>query len=96
MGAPAARVSELARHWSEIGHHVTVVTGFPNHPTGVVAPEYRKKFRRLVNLERRNGVRVVRTWLWPLPNRRANERILNYSSFWLSSSLTATVLPRRS
>jgi colanic acid biosynthesis glycosyl transferase WcaI len=94
MGAPAARVSELARHWSEAGHRVTVLTGFPNHPTGVVAPEYRKKFRRLVHRERWNGTGVVRTWLWPLPNRKAHERILNYSSFWLSSSLTASLLPK--
>ena len=36
MGAPAARVSELARHWVKAGHEVTVLTGFPNHPTGVV------------------------------------------------------------
>ncbi len=94
MGAPSARVSELARHWSQAGHGVTVLTGFPNHPTGVVAPEYRNKFRRLVNRESMNGTRVVRTWLWPLPNRKAHERILNYGSFWLSSSLTATLLPK--
>jgi colanic acid biosynthesis glycosyl transferase WcaI len=94
MGAPAARVSELARHWSNAGHSVTVLTGFPNHPTGKILPEYLKKFRRLVIRERLNGVKVVRTWLWPLPNRKAHERILNYSSFCLSASLTGTVLPK--
>ena len=36
MGAPAARVAELSRHWAQDGHEVTVLTGFPNHPTGVV------------------------------------------------------------
>src|SRR5713101_6526588 len=48
MGAPAARVSELSRHWTQAGHQVTVLTGFPNHPDGVVRPEYRKPFRQLV------------------------------------------------
>jgi len=43
MGAPAARAVELARHWAAAGHHVTVLTGFPNHPTGVVPLEYRGK-----------------------------------------------------
>src|SRR5258708_27102919 len=40
MGAPAARVSELSRHWARAGHEVTVLTGFPNHPDGVVLPEH--------------------------------------------------------
>jgi putative colanic acid biosynthesis glycosyltransferase WcaI len=94
MGAPAARVSELARHWTEAGHEVTVLTGFPNHPTGVVHHDYRRRFRRLVCHETANGVRVVRTWLLPLPNRRAHERILNYSSFCTSSALSGIFLPR--
>ena len=88
MGAPGARASELARHWAVAGHEVTVLTGFPNHPTGVVPPEYRDKFRRLVVRERIDGVNVVRTWLLPYPNRRARERMLNYSSFCLSASIT--------
>ena len=48
MGAPAARAVELARHWVRAGHDVTVLTGFPNHPTGVVPPEWRSRWRRLV------------------------------------------------
>ena len=35
MGAPAARVHELAREWRRAGHRVTVLTAFPNHPDGV-------------------------------------------------------------
>ena len=94
MGAPAARAAELARHWTEDGHEVTVLTGFPNHPTGVVPPEYRQKMRRLVCSEDLNGIRVVRSWLWPLPNRKAHERVLNYSSFCLSAVGTGMCLPR--
>lgn len=66
MGAPGARASELARHWKVAGHQVTVLTGFPNHPTGVVPAEYRDKFRRLVVRERIDGVNVIRTWLLPI------------------------------
>jgi putative colanic acid biosynthesis glycosyltransferase WcaI len=94
MGAPAARVAELARHWQQAGHDVTVLTGFPNHPTGVVATEYRSRFRRLVIRERIAGVNVVRTWLLPLPNRKTHERMLNYSSFCLSSATTGLFLSR--
>ncbi len=94
MGAPAARVHELARYWVREGHEVNVLTGFPNHPTGVLVPEYHRKFRRLTCCERIDGINVIRTWLWPLPNRRAHERILNYSSFWLSSSLRGMFMQR--
>src|SRR5258708_39536671 len=94
MGAPAARVSELARHWVRAGHQVTVLTGFPNHPDGVVRPEYRKRFRRLVCRETVDGVQVVRTWLLPFPNRKAYERMLNYSSFCVSAAVTGSFLER--
>jgi colanic acid biosynthesis glycosyl transferase WcaI len=94
MGAPAARAAELSRHWATAGHEVTVLTGFPNHPTGVVAPEYRSKFRRLVAREQTDGVNVVRTWLLPFPNRKAYERMLNYSSFCMSAAATGLFLSR--
>ena len=92
MGAPAARASELSRHWANTGHDVTVLTGFPNHPTGVVPPEYRKPFRRLVVRARIDGVNVIRTWLLPFPNRKAHERMLNYSSFCVSAASTGFFL----
>lgn len=94
MGAPAARVYELAKHWVQQGHQVTVLTGFPNHPTGVLLPEYRRKWRKLVFREQVDGIDVIRVWLMPLPNRKAHERIVNYGSFWLSSSVVGTFLRR--
>jgi colanic acid biosynthesis glycosyl transferase WcaI len=94
MGAPAARAAELSKHWVELGHDVSVLTGFPNHPTGVVPPAYRKKLWRLVARERCDGVNVVRTWLLPLPNRKAYERMLNYSSFCVSAASTGLFLSR--
>ena len=63
MGAPAARVSELSRFWAKAGHDVTVLTGFPHYPSGVVPQEYRAKLRRLITREDFDGVRVERTWL---------------------------------
>jgi colanic acid biosynthesis glycosyl transferase WcaI len=95
MGAPAARAAELARHWSEAGHDVSVLTGFPNHPTGVVPEEWRSRLRRLVFQEVvGNNVKVFRTWLWPLPNRKAHERMRNYASFCVSAGLRGLTLPR--
>jgi putative colanic acid biosynthesis glycosyltransferase WcaI len=92
MGAPAGRAAELSRLWAEDGHEVTVLTGFPNHPTGSVPSEYRSKFRHLVAHETYHDVNVVRTWLLPFPNRKVHERILNYSSFCVSSATTGLFL----
>ena len=94
MGAPAARAAELSKHWSRMGHEVTVLTGFPNHPTGVVPREWRARLRRLHYTETVDGVRVVRTWLWPLPNRKAHERIRNYTSFCISAAVCGLPLQK--
>ncbi len=94
MGAPAARASELARHWAGMGHEVTVLTGFPNHPTGVVPEDWRPRLHRLRYNETLDGVRVVRTWLWPLPNRKAHERIRNYVSFFTSAAISGLTLSK--
>ena len=94
MGAPAARADELARHWVRMGHDVTVLTGFPNHPTGVVPVEWWSRLHGLLYKETVDGVRVVRTWLWPLPNRKAHERIRNYASFCVSASVSGLGLQK--
>lgn len=94
MGAGSARVSELSRHWVEAGHDVTVLTGFPNYPTGEVHPHYKREIRRLTMTERWQGVKVVRTWLWPLPNRKSWERISNYTSFFISAIARGLFLRR--
>jgi colanic acid biosynthesis glycosyl transferase WcaI len=92
MGAPAARVSELSRRWAQAGHDVTVLTGFPNHPDGVIRPEYRRHFRRLIFRERVQDVNVVRSWLLPFPNRKPLERMLNYTSFFASGAISGSFL----
>ncbi len=94
MGAPAARASELSRHWARMGHDVTVLTGFPNHPTGVVPAEWRSRLRHLRYSEQVDGVHVERTWLWPLPNRKAHERIRNYASFCMSAAMAGLGLAK--
>lgn len=85
IGAPQARLSELARRAAEAGHSVMVVTPFPHYPTGVIPAEYRGRFRMEETLD---GIRVIRTWVYATPNRGFLRRILNHLSFALSS-LTA-------
>ena len=94
MGAPAARAAELAQHWAGAGHDVSILTGFPNHPTGVVPHEWRSRLHRLAYREKTGRIEVFRTWLWPLPNRKAHERMRNYASFCLSAGLRGLGIPR--
>jgi glycosyltransferase involved in cell wall biosynthesis len=88
MGAPSARVAEVGKHWAEEGHHVTILTGFPNHPTGKLFPEYKDKIKKKVHVESFNGCKIVRTWLLTIPNGKPIERILNYTSFFFSALIT--------
>ena len=83
-GAPQARLSALAATWAAGGDQVTVLTGMPNHPTGVLPPDYRRAvFRR----ERTDGYRVIRTWLYATPNEGIVRKTLGHLSFMVSSVL---------
>jgi glycosyltransferase involved in cell wall biosynthesis len=83
-GAPQARLSALAAAWTAGGDTVTVLTGMPNHPTGVLPPEYRHAVRRR---ETRDGYRVLRTWLYATPNEGVLRKTLCHLSFMVSSVL---------
>ncbi|MBS2026069.1 MAG: glycosyltransferase family 4 protein, partial [Deltaproteobacteria bacterium] len=95
MGAPAARVSELSREWAALGHDVTVLTGFPNHPTGVIPPEYRGELIRRETRPELNGVQVLRVPIHAAANKGLVRRALNYGSFALSSAALGPVLAKR-
>ena len=83
-GAPQARLSALAATWAADGDTVTVLTGMPNHPTGVVPAQYRGAIRRR---ERRDGYRVLRTWVYATPNQGIARKTLGHLSFMISSVL---------
>jgi glycosyltransferase involved in cell wall biosynthesis len=83
-GAPQERLSALAAAWAAAGDEVTVLTGMPNHPTGVLPPEYRHAIRRR---ERRDGYAVLRTWLYATPNEGIARKTLSHLSFMVSSVL---------
>ncbi len=82
VGAPQARISALARELSARGAGVTVHTGFPNYPEGVIRAPYRN---RPWMVERDGAVRVVRTAIYPAPNRGFARRILNHTSMSASA-----------
>ena len=92
VAAPAVRVYELSRQWVRMGHKVTVLTGFPHHPTGVVPKRYRGYLRKFEVID---GIRVIRTWLYAAPNVGVLRRSLCYLSFMISAIITGLLYVRR-
>lgn len=77
------RINDLVTEFAARGHDVTVLTGYPNYPSGAVFPEFKaapESFARL------GEVRVVRVPL--LPRGQGGLRLmLNYASFAVSATL---------
>ena len=89
IGAPQARLYDLSSAWVRNGHEVTVVTGFPNHPTGILRAEDRGK---LWATEQINGIRVLRNWLYATPNEGIVKKTLGHLTFMVTAVLFG--LPR--
>lgn len=78
-------INDIAEDLVKRGHSVSVLTGLPDYSTGRVPAEYRHGNNRD---EIRNGVRIHRV---PIIARRSGFffRVLNYLSFWVSSTTYA-------
>lgn len=77
------RINDLVTEFAARGHDVTVLTGYPNYPSGAVFPEFKaapESFARF------GEVRVVRVPL--IPRGQGGLRLmLNYASFAASATL---------
>lgn len=77
--APAFRATDNAKLWCEAGHEVTVFTGYPNYPQGIVFDGYTPK---LLTEEKDGDVRILRSKLIAKPNINLVNRIENAFSFF--------------
>ena len=84
VGPAQTRLHELAKRLIAAGETVTVVTGFPNYPTGEIFPGYRGKRFMVDSVD---GIRVLRTWVFATRSRGFIGRLLNYFSFPVFSLL---------
>lgn len=89
---PMKLLSDMTETLQKLGHEVTVLTGFPNWPSGKLYPGYRV---RLWQREVQNGVKIIRVPLFPDHSRSALRRTLNFLSFALSATLLGPWLARR-
>lgn len=76
------RVNELVTELVRRGHKVTVLTGWPNYPEGVVQPEFRSHPERFASFA---GAQVLRVPMAPR-GKGALRLMLNYLSFALSAA----------
>lgn len=81
IGAPQARLSELANYLVETGHEVTVLTSMPNYPTGKIFPDYGGFYKT----ETLNNVHVIMSYIYPSISLKMIPRLWNYFSFVISS-----------
>ena len=85
------RINEVAASLREAGCDVTVLTGQPNYPDGVVFPGYR--WWR-VSRETHEGIPILRVPLVPRGRASAVKLVLNYLSFMIGGSLIGPWLLR--
>ena len=83
IGAPQARLSELAGALVRRGHAVTVLTAMPSYPVGKIHAGYGGLVRREV----RDGVQVIRTLVFPTQRADFLGRLANYFSFACSAGV---------
>lgn len=79
------RITDICESLVQRGHEVTVLTGLPNYPEGIIPDEYKHGKKRNETI---NGVKIKRSFEI---GRRHNpvKLFLNYFSFALSSSFKA-------
>ena len=88
---PVPKPGEVARWLAARGHDVSVLTGLPNYPSGVLMPGYRITPWRG---EMRDRLPVLRVFELPYHGRSALGRIVNYCSFMISGSIAALFVRR--
>lgn len=90
-GAPAQRCSTHARRWIKRGHHVNIVTSFPNFPHGKVYGGYRQS---LYLRETLDTVDVLRVPTLVFANRGIVLRIIDFLSFMVTGAIASLFVGR--
>ena len=75
------RINEVSEELVELGHEVSILTGYPNYPEGEIYSEFKKDHKKFSHYK---GAKIIRV---PLLARKKNKisLIINYISFLLNS-----------
>jgi colanic acid biosynthesis glycosyl transferase WcaI len=80
IGGAQTRLKFFSSELVRLGHHVEVVTAFPNYPRGQFFAGYERGFYRRECLD---GLTIHRVWVYPAVGGGLR-RLLNYSSFMMT------------
>jgi len=89
VGATQTRAYEMATGLIQAGHEVTMLTEVPNHPQGIIRPEYQG---RLWTRERLDDIDVIRVWVKTSPIKTTRRRLAFYLSYMVNATLAGLVL----
>lgn len=84
------KVNEICEALVKQGHEVTVLTGLPNYPSGIVPDEYKKLQKRKEII---NGVNVIRCFEVGRGSGKL-KLILNYLSYMIFACVKVFTLPK--
>ena len=83
--APAIRTYEHLSEWSKNEDlEISVITCFPNFPSGKIYKGYKNK---LLFIENNNGIKIYRIWSYMAHNSGFYKRILDFFSFAFVASI---------
>jgi glycosyltransferase involved in cell wall biosynthesis len=88
-GATQTRAYEMARNFVRLGHPTTILTEFPNHPSGVIPLQYHGKIYERSDLD---GIDVLRVWVKASPIKNFRNRMLFYLTFMVNATLMGLFL----
>lgn len=88
---PVPKPSELAEALARRGHTVSVLTGYPNYPSGDLYDGFRLRPMERTTVD---GIPVVRAYEFPYHGTRALGRMLNYASFMLTAPVVSLFAPK--
>lgn len=91
IGATQTRAYEMAQGLKRAGHEVTILTEFPNHPTGIIPPAYDGKWTSRETLD---GLDVFRVWVKASPTKTFKARLAFYLSYMLMAAWAGIALLR--
>ena len=75
------RINELCEEFSNLGHDITVLTGYPNYPKGEIYKEFLKNKKKFNQYK---GAKIIRIPILPRKNNKLT-LTLNYLSFLFNS-----------
>ncbi len=81
----------MAQGLLKAGHSVTMIAEFPNHPHGIIPPEYQGKWYERATLD---GIDILRVWVKASPVKSFRSRMAFYLSYMVMATLAGLFLAR--